>query len=154
MDKMQFLGHWHEIKGKLKEKFGKLTDNDLLKINGKKEELIGHLETLYGINREKIDHQLREIENAFYSDQLRNHWSELQAKLKQKWNALTEDDIQRIKGKSDQLIAQLQERYHFDPAKAESEFHAFIESLSSLKEKSGMGGSKEKVGSGGKEYRK
>lgn len=139
MDKIQFLGHWNEIKGKLKEKFGKLTDNDLMRINGKKEELVGHLEKLYGLNKEKIDHQLKEIENAFYSDELRNHWEQLQSKLKQKWNALTEDDIQRIKGKSDQLIAQLQERYHFDRTKAEAEFHAFIESLGISREKVGAG---------------
>ena len=140
MDKHQFHGHWNQIKGKLKEKFGKLTDDDLLRISGKKDELIGKLETLYGSNKEKIEEQIREIENDYYSEELRNHWNQLQAKLKQKWNALTEDDIQRIKGKSDQLIAQLQERYHFDKAKAEAEFHAFIESLETTKEKAGAHG--------------
>lgn len=145
MDKHQFHGHWNQIKGKLKEKFGKLTDDDLLRISGKKDELIGKLETLYGSNKEKIQEQIREIENDYYSGELRNHWNQLQAKLKQKWNALTEDDIHRIKGKSDQLIAQLQERYHFDKAKAEAEFHAFIESLETTKEK---------VGAHGKEHRR
>lgn len=140
MDKHQFHGHWNQIKGKLKEKFGKLTDDDLLRISGKKDELIGKLETLYGSSKEKIQEQIREIENDYYSGELRNHWNQLQAKLKQKWNALTEDDIQRIKGKSDQLIAQLQERYRFDKAKAEAEFHAFIESLETTKEKAGAHG--------------
>jgi uncharacterized protein YjbJ (UPF0337 family) len=144
MDKLQFQGHWNEIKGKLKEKFGKLTDDDLLKISGKRDELIGKLQTLYGTNKEKIEHQLREIENSFYADELRNHWHQLQAKLKQKWNALTEDDIQRIKGRSDQLIAQLQERYRFDRAKAEAEFHTFIESLGTTKEKAAGSGKEQK----------
>lgn len=139
MDKFQFLGHWNQIKGKLKEKFGKLTDDDLTRISGKRDELVGKLQTLYGLNKEKIDHQLKEIENAYYSDELRTHWNQLQAKLKQKWNALTEDDIQRIKGKSDQLLTQLQERYHFDRAKAEAEFHSFIESLDTSKEKAVSG---------------
>lgn len=145
MDKFQFQGHWNQIKGKLKEKFGKLTDDDLLKISGKKDELIGKLQVLYGSNKEKIEHQLREIENAYYSDELRNHWNQIQAKLKQKWHALTEDDIKRIKGSSEHLIAQLEERYHFDRAKAEAEFHAFIETLSTAREK---------VGAHGKEPRK
>ncbi len=142
MDKFQFQGHWNQIKGKFKEKFGKLTDDDLIKISGKRDELVGKLQILYGLNKEKIDQQIREIENAFYSDELRNHWNQLQAKLKQKWNALTEDDIQRIKGKSDQLIAQLQERYHFNREKAEAEFHAFIDSLETAKEKAGAQGKK------------
>jgi uncharacterized protein YjbJ (UPF0337 family) len=146
MDKLQFQGHWDQIKGKLKEKFGKLTDDDLLKINGKKDQLIGKLEILYGLKKEKIDEQLSEIENAYYSDELRNHWNQLQAKLKQKWNALTEDDIQRIKGRSDHLLEQLQERYKFNREKAEAEFHAFIESLSSA--------IREKVGAHGKEPRR
>lgn len=143
MDKIQFQGHWNQIKGKLKEKFGKLTEDDLLQISGKRDMLVGKLQTLYGSNKEKIDQQLKEIEKAFYSDELRNHWNEIQSKLKQKFNSLTEDDIKRIKGKSDQLILQLQERYKFNKEKAEAEFHSFIESLGTAKEKVGAHGGKE-----------
>jgi len=139
MEKHQFQGHWNQLKGKIKETWGKLTDEDLVRLSGKRDELIGKLQTLYGQNKEKIDMQLKEIENGFYSDELRSHWSDLQAKLKQKWSALTEDDIQRIKGNGKQLVHQLQERYHFNKAKAEEEFHNFIESLSTM--------GKEKVGS-------
>lgn len=146
MDKFQFLGHWNQIKGKLKEKFGKLTDDDFLRINGKREELVGKLQVLYGSNKEKIDQQIKEVENAYYSDELRNHWNEIQTQLKQKWNALTEDDIQRIKGRSDQLISQLQERYRFNREKAVAEFQAFIETLSTtIKEKVGAQGKGPKV---------
>lgn len=144
MDKMQFLGHWNQIKGKLKEKFGKLTDDDLMKISGKRDELVGKLQSLYSLNKEEVDAKLRDIENAFYSEELRNHWNEFKEKLKQKWNALTPDDIERIKGSSNQLIAQLQERYHLNREKAVAEFHAFIESLTTevkaLKEKVGAQG--------------
>ena len=49
-------------------------------------------------------------------------------------------------GKSDQLIAQLQERYHFDRERAETEFHSFIESLDTTM--------REKVGTHGKERKK
>ncbi len=155
MDKFQFLGHWNQIKGKLKAKFGKLTDDDLIKLSGKKDELIGKLQTLYGVNREKIEHQLRELENAYYSEALRNDWNQLLTHLKKKWNALTEDDIKRIKGNSDQLLSQLQERYHLNRAKAEEEFHAFIESLSSTLPKEKVGaGVQEKGHSHGKEYKR
>lgn len=36
MNQEMFEGKWHEYKGKVKEKWGKLTDNDLTEINGKK----------------------------------------------------------------------------------------------------------------------
>ena len=143
MDKLQFQGHWNQLKGKLKETFGKLTDDDLVKLSGKRDELIGKLQSLYSTNREKIDEQIREIEMAYYAEELRIHWEALKSKLKQKWNSLTEDDIQRIKGNADRLIAQLQERYHFAKAKAEEEFHAFIDSLDTSKEKVGAGKGKE-----------
>jgi len=145
MNKQQFQGHWNQIKGKLKEKFGKLTENDLMKIDGKKDQLIGKLETLYGTNREQIERQIREIEFAFYAEELRIHWEQLKGKLKQKWHDLTEDDIQRIKGNSDKLIAQLQQRLDLDKAEAEEEFHAFIDSLDL---------SREKVGASGREHRR
>lgn len=132
MDKHQFQGHWNMLKGKIKETFGKLTDDDLLKISGKRDELLGKLQTLYGHNKEEIEQKLKDIEHGYYSEELRNHWTQLQSKLKQKWSALTEDDIQRIKGNSKQLVSQLQERYHFNKEKAEMEFHNFIESLHTM----------------------
>lgn len=146
MNQVQFQGHWKQLKGKLKDVFGKLTEDDLIRISGKRDELVGKLQVLYGTSKEKIDQQLREIENGYYSDKLRDQWNQLQAKLKAKWTSLTEDDIRRIKGRGDQLITQLQEHYHFSRDKAEEEFHAFIDSLDI---------NREKVGShGGHEHRK
>ncbi len=144
MDKLQFQGHWNQLKGKFKEKFAKLTDDDLLKINGKKDQLIGKLQVLYGETREKIEHQIKDIEFAFYAEELRIHWDYLKEKLRNKWKALTEDDIHRIKGNCDKLVAQLQERYHLDKAKAEEEFHAFIDSIETFKEKVGAKGKEHK----------
>lgn len=144
MDKLQFQGHWNQLKGQVKEKFGKLTNDDLVQLSGKRDELIGKLQTLYGSTREKIEHQIREIEIAFYANELRMHWDYLKAKAQQKWHSLTEDDIQRIKGNADKLIAQLQERYKFAKAKAEEEFHAFMDSLDTAKEKVGAGHGKER----------
>jgi uncharacterized protein YjbJ (UPF0337 family) len=140
MNQLQFQGHWKQLKGKLKQEFGKLTEDDLMRIGGKRDELVGQLQVLYGTNKEKIEEQLRKIENGYYTDRLRDHWDQLQAKLKQKWTSLTEDDIRRIKGKGDQLISQLQQRYHLNREKAEEEFHAFIDSLEVNREKAGSHG--------------
>jgi len=48
-------GKWQEIKGRVKEKWGKLTDNDLGEIEGKGEKLLGLLQKKYGYIRDKAE---------------------------------------------------------------------------------------------------
>jgi uncharacterized protein YjbJ (UPF0337 family) len=50
----ELKGSWNETKGKLKQKFAMLTDNDLLLIEGKQEELIGRLQKKLGKTKEEI----------------------------------------------------------------------------------------------------
>ena len=50
----EFKGNWNEIKGKLKQKYSMLTDNDLLLVDGKKDELIGRLQIKLGKTKEEI----------------------------------------------------------------------------------------------------
>jgi len=69
INKEQFKGHWKQIKGKGKEKWGKLTDDELLEINGKKEALLGKLQTKYGYTKEKAEQELKNFENSFNSDE-------------------------------------------------------------------------------------
>ena len=52
MNKLQFKGGWNEVKGKLKQKYGQLTDNDLTFAEGKDEELLGRLQTRLGKSKE------------------------------------------------------------------------------------------------------
>lgn len=47
-------GNWNEIKGKLKQKFSLLTDNDLLFLEGKQEEMLGRLQIKLGKTKEEI----------------------------------------------------------------------------------------------------
>ncbi len=50
----ELKGNWNETKGKLKQKFAMLTDNDLLLVEGKHEELYGRLQTKLGKTKEEI----------------------------------------------------------------------------------------------------
>ena len=54
MNTTEFKGSWEEQKGKLKEKFAALTDNDLLFSKGKKEEMIGRLQVVLGKSKEEL----------------------------------------------------------------------------------------------------
>jgi uncharacterized protein YjbJ (UPF0337 family) len=49
----QVQGQWKQMKGSIKEKWGKLTDDDLNQINGQRDQLIGKLQERYGIAREE-----------------------------------------------------------------------------------------------------
>ena len=61
MNEDQIRGNWLQFKGKVKEKWGKLTDDDLDVIEGRSEQLIGKLEERYGIAREEAEKQFKEF---------------------------------------------------------------------------------------------
>jgi uncharacterized protein YjbJ (UPF0337 family) len=65
MNKDQFKGMWKEIKGQLKQQWGKLTDDDIAQINGKREELVGRLQKHYGLAKEKAEKELSTWESKF-----------------------------------------------------------------------------------------
>jgi uncharacterized protein YjbJ (UPF0337 family) len=54
-------GNWKEIKGKLKQKYAQLTDDDLLFLEGKQDELFGRLQTKLGRSREEIRRIIAEL---------------------------------------------------------------------------------------------
>ncbi len=57
-------GSWKQLKGKIKEKWGKLTDDDLKVIEGKQDQLAGILEKRYGYAKE----QAKKTADDFYRD--------------------------------------------------------------------------------------
>lgn len=59
-DTMQ--GTWRQFKGKVQEQWGKLTDDDLDVIDGKREQLLGRIQERYGIARDKAEEQIRKFE--------------------------------------------------------------------------------------------
>ncbi|MFV8345791.1 CsbD family protein [Flavobacterium sp. ZB4P13] len=54
MNSTELKGNWEEQKGKLKQKFAALTENDLLFTEGKKEEMIAKLQIKLGITKEEL----------------------------------------------------------------------------------------------------
>lgn len=55
MNNTELKGTWNEQKGKLKQKFAVLTDNDLLFTEGKKEEMMGKLQTKLGKTKSELE---------------------------------------------------------------------------------------------------
>jgi uncharacterized protein YjbJ (UPF0337 family) len=61
MNKLQFKGGWNEVKGKLKQKYGLLTDNDLTFAQGKDEELLGRLQQRIGKSKEELRKEIESL---------------------------------------------------------------------------------------------
>lgn len=59
-----FKGKWNEFKGKVKEKWGKLTDNDLTEVNGKRGQLLGKLQSRYGWQQKQAEGELKRFERS------------------------------------------------------------------------------------------
>jgi uncharacterized protein YjbJ (UPF0337 family) len=51
---IEINGNWNETKGKLKQKFASLTDDDLLLVAGKQDELLGRLQVRFGKTRDEV----------------------------------------------------------------------------------------------------
>jgi len=61
MTKLQFKGGWNKVKGKLKQKYGQLTDNDLAFSEGKEDELLGRLQQRLGKSKEAIQQEIERL---------------------------------------------------------------------------------------------
>jgi uncharacterized protein YjbJ (UPF0337 family) len=59
--KLQLKGNWNEIKGKLKQKYGQLTDNDLAFSEGKEDELLGRLQQKLGKSKEDLRSEIEKL---------------------------------------------------------------------------------------------
>jgi uncharacterized protein YjbJ (UPF0337 family) len=64
MNKDQAAGGWKELKGKIKQQWGKLTDDDLTVLEGSADELSGKIQKHYGIAKEEAEKQVKSFRDA------------------------------------------------------------------------------------------
>jgi uncharacterized protein YjbJ (UPF0337 family) len=62
-------------------------------------------------------------------DQVEGKWKEYKGKARQQWGKLTDDDLERAKGKRDELAGRIQERYGYAKEQAEREADEFARGL-------------------------
>jgi uncharacterized protein YjbJ (UPF0337 family) len=60
-------GQWHQVKGEVKNQWGKLTDDDLMRIEGNTEKLIGSIQQRYGYERARAEEEVRRWESQYAS---------------------------------------------------------------------------------------
>jgi uncharacterized protein YjbJ (UPF0337 family) len=61
MNKLQIKGSWNELKGKLKQQYGNLTDDDLVFSEGKEDELLGRLQKRLGKSKDEVRQMIEKL---------------------------------------------------------------------------------------------
>ncbi|KIF83535.1 CsbD family protein [Noviherbaspirillum autotrophicum] len=56
-------GNWTQLKGKVKEQWGKLSDDQLDMIAGQRDQLVGKIQEAYGISKDEAEDQIKRFEN-------------------------------------------------------------------------------------------
>jgi uncharacterized protein YjbJ (UPF0337 family) len=65
----QIEGKWKQAVGKIKEKWGKLTDDDLQMIGGKRDQLVGKIQERYGIAKDEAERQVNEFSRTYGAEE-------------------------------------------------------------------------------------
>ncbi|MFY9559351.1 MAG: CsbD family protein [Terriglobales bacterium] len=68
MNSDQLQGKWKQMKGSIKERWGKLTDDDFDIINGQSDQLVGKIQEKYGIAKEEAQRQVDEWMRSDYQE--------------------------------------------------------------------------------------
>lgn len=64
MNKDIIKGNWNQLKGSVKEQWGKLTDDELLELEGDRDQLVGKLQEKYGYTKDQAELEVSRFENA------------------------------------------------------------------------------------------
>ena len=59
-----FRGRWNELKGDIRTRWGKLTDDDVMQVQGQAEKMIGMLQQRYGYKREQAEQEINDFLNT------------------------------------------------------------------------------------------
>jgi uncharacterized protein YjbJ (UPF0337 family) len=62
----QIEGNWKQFKGRVKEAWGELTDDEIDQIAGKRDMLLGKLQERYGMEKDEADRRLRDFEDRIH----------------------------------------------------------------------------------------
>jgi len=61
-------GNWKQLKGSVRERWGKLTDDHLTTINGHREKLVGKIQEAYGLGKDEAERQIADWQNGIRDD--------------------------------------------------------------------------------------
>lgn len=59
-------------------------------------------------------------------DRVKGNWKQFSGKVREKWGDLTDDEVEQIAGRRDQLVGKIQERYGYERDRAEREVDEYV----------------------------
>lgn len=142
-------GKWKEMRGQVKEWWGKLTDDELDQAAGKSEQMIGLIQQKYGYTREKAtaeyNGRMQSIKRDASStdgltlndDVLAGKWKQMRGQVKEWWGKLTDDDLDKAAGRSEQMVGLIQEKYGYTRERAQDEFNSRRKAVEAYKDSLG-----------------
>jgi uncharacterized protein YjbJ (UPF0337 family) len=68
-------GNWKKFSGTVREQWGKLTDDDLDVIEGRRETLSGRIQEIYGISQDEAERQIKRFEDTLQDDRANKEYS-------------------------------------------------------------------------------
>ena len=64
MNEDRISGNWKQFKGKVKEKWGDLTDDDMTVVEGKRDQLVGKIQERYGYEKDRAEKEVKDWEDS------------------------------------------------------------------------------------------
>ncbi|MFB6328248.1 hypothetical protein HA42_02965 [Pantoea deleyi] len=64
MNEDRIGGNWKQFKGKVKEKWGDLTDDDMTVVEGKRDQLVGKIQERYGYEKDRAEKEVKDWEDS------------------------------------------------------------------------------------------
>lgn len=127
-------GQWKQQVGAAKVAWGKITEDEWLKLEGHEQKLAGLIQERYALTRYEAEGQVR----AFFAklqralpgqDAVKEQWQAQLTDARLMWRKLSEDELLRSEGQLQKLTTLVQERYEITRYAAEKQVQSFIERL-------------------------
>lgn len=139
-------GRWNQLAGNIKEKWAKLTDDDLLEIEGNQQKLNGIIQKRYGLEEEEAKRQVHDFYNhaakklkldkkdvnmflTVNKNIWKGHWHTIKGKLKERWSKLTDNELLELEGNQEKLQGILQKQYGIDQERCKRDIDDFYDDL-------------------------
>lgn len=137
---------WKEISGLMKEKWDKLTNEDLNDIEVKQENLVGKIQHHYGLGQEEAKNEVDDfyvsLSKKMKADPKdvnlfltlnptiwKGHWHSIKASMKKKWGKMTNDQLAVIEANQEKLLAEVLKQEGIDQERGKKEVDEFYQTF-------------------------
>jgi len=130
MNKDIFEGKWEQFKGEVQKQWGKLTNDDLDVVKGDVRILVGQLQEKYGMTKEAAEKAIEDLkEQQTNKEMLEEKWEQFKTEVQKRWDKLTNEDLDAVKGNVKVLVEKLQEKYGMTKEAAEKAINDIKEKM-------------------------